>query len=140
MMEYKRFENDVVLRLDPGDEIVAAVTDLASKEDIALAEVRGLGALNEIVVGVFNTVDKTYASNTFTGPYEMTSLVGTITRMDGKPYVHLHLSAGDQEGNVIGGHLNKAVISATAEIVVRIIEGQVGRIHSDEIGLNIFQF
>lgn len=139
-MEYKRFGNDVVLRLDPDDEIVAAVSELAAKEDIALAKVSGLGALKEIVVGVYDTESKTYAANTFTGTYEMTALTGTVTRMNGAPYIHLHMNAGDAKGHVIGGHLNKAVVSATAEILIRIIAGEVGRVHSDEIGLNIFQF
>lgn len=93
-MEYKRFGNDVVLRLDPDDEIVAAVSELAAKEDIALAKVSGLGALKEIIVGVYDTESKTYAANTFTGTYEMTALTGTVTRMNGAPYIHLHMNAG----------------------------------------------
>lgn len=38
------------------------------------------------------------------------------------------------------GHLNAAVVSATCELVIDVIDGEVGREFSDEIGLNLFKF
>lgn len=52
-----------------------------------------------------------------TGPddrFEVLSLEGTLSR-DG---LHLHASLGDEEGTVSGGHLVRAIIHTTAEIVV----------------------
>ena len=67
-------------------------------------------------------------------------LLGTINTMDGAFYTHLHMSAGNEKGEVFGGHLNRAVISATCEMVITVIDGRVDRFHSEEIGLNLFQF
>jgi len=50
------------------------------------------------------------------------------------------MSAGDDQGRVMGGHLNRAVISATAELVVTILPGTVDRAFSEEIGLNLYKF
>ncbi|HIR12800.1 MAG TPA: DNA-binding protein, partial [Candidatus Choladousia intestinavium] len=68
------------------------------------------------------------------------SLTGTINTMDGNFYCHLHISAGNEKGQVFGGHLNKAVVSATCEVVIRVISGTVDRYFDEEIGLNLFQF
>jgi len=139
-MEYRKFKEAYVLRLDPGEEVLTGLKKLAEEEKITLAAVSGLGAVNDIEVGVYYTQEKAYHSNTFTGYYEITSLTGTITEKDGEVYLHLHLSAGDKEGHVVGGHLNRAVISATAEIVVFPISGHVGRALDPEIGLNLMVF
>ena len=55
-------------------------------------------------------------------------------------YCHLHMSAGDENGHVFGGHLNEATVSATCEMVIEIIDGKVDRYFDEEIGLNLFRF
>ena len=139
-MEYRRFKDTLVIRMDKGEEIVEQLTAVAAREHIALAEVSALGAVGSFTAGVFYSGEKEYHSNDFTGDFEIVSLTGTVTEMDGKPYLHLHMSAGDREGRVWGGHLNRAVVSATCEMVVRILDGHVGRAFSPEIGLNLLAF
>ena len=139
-MEYKRFEDTVFLRVDPGEDIAEKVLETAKKENICLASVSGLGAVKEIEIGVFDYKEKKYYPRTITGVFEITSLVGTLTTKDGDPYLHLHISCGEMDGSVVGGHLNRAIVSATGEIVIRIINGTVNRSFSDEIGLNLFYF
>ena len=139
-MDYRSFGDTIVVRLDPGEEICECLLALAERENIRLAEISALGAVNDFTVGVYDTATRHYDSNRFTGPFEIVSLTGTLTRQEGKPYLHLHMSAGDQQGRVFGGHLNRAMISATGEIIVRRIPGEVGRRHDDGIGLNLFDF
>ena len=139
-MEYRRFGNTLAVRLDRGEEITEQVLLLAEKEHIRLAEINALGAVNDFTVGVFDVPTKAFHGNHFEGVFEITSLHGTLTEMGGKPYLHLHMSAGDESGHVFGGHLKSARISATCEMIVRCIDGEVGRKYSDEIGLNLFAF
>ena len=42
--------------------------------------------------------------------------------------------------NAYGGHLNEAIVSATAEIVVTMLPGKVDRVKSEETGLNVWKF
>ena len=76
----------------------------------------------------------------FKGDFEIVSLTGTISTMNGEYYCHLHMSAGDENGNVFGGHLNRAVVSVTCEMVINIINGNVDRKYDEETGINLFEF
>ena len=139
-MEYRRFGNTIVARIDRGEEVLEQVKAIAQAEQIKLASVQALGAVGEFTVGVFHTAEKQYHANSFAGDFEIVSLVGTITTKDGEFYAHLHMSAGDTEGRVLGGHLNEAVISATCELVLEIMDGTVERRLDPETGLNLMEF
>ena len=115
-------------------------TVISIEEEIGLASVQALGAINSFTVGVFKTDEKKYMANEFEGSYEIVSLTGTINTMNGEFYCHLHMSAGNEKGEVFGGHLNRAVVSATCEMVIRLIDGVVDRRYDEEVGLNLFQF
>ena len=139
-MEYKRFKDTILLRIDRGEEICEQLRQMAEKERIRLAEVSALGAVSDFTVGVFRTGEKKYYANQFTGDHEIVSLTGTISTMNGEYYAHLHMSAGNEKGQVFGGHLNRAIVSATCEMVVRVIDGQVERAYNEKVGLNLFSF
>ena len=139
-MDYRRFNDTILLRIDRGEEIIEAVRTVAEKEHIRLASVEALGATDDFTVGVYDVAEKHYDSKTFTGPHEIVSLVGTITEKDGAFYQHLHMSAGNARCEVFGGHLNRAVVSATCEMVIRILPGVVERRPDPEIGINLLQF
>lgn len=139
-MEYRKFENTIIARIDKGEEIIEKVKEISLKEQITLASVQALGAVDEFTVGVFQTKEKEYLANHFQGSFEIVSLTGTINTLNNEFYCHLHMSAGNEKGEVFGGHLNKAVVSATCEMVITIIPGRVDRCFNEEIGLNLFQF
>ena len=139
-MDYRRFNDTVVARIDRGEEILEKLREIAAKENIKLANVNALGATNSFTVGVFNVDEKKYYSNEFEGNFEIVSLTGTVNTMNGEPYIHIHMSAGNDRGEVYGGHLNRAVVSATCEMVIIIIDGTVDREPDDTIGLNLFKF
>lgn len=139
-MEYRKFENTIVARIDKGEEITGKVMEIAAAEHIELAGVQALGAINHFTAGVYDTKAREYHANEFDGAYEIVSLTGTISTMNGEPYCHLHISAGDENGHVFGGHLNSAYVSATCEMVIQIINGRVDRCFDEETGLNLIKF
>ena len=140
-MEYRKFGQGYVLRLDPGEEVVASLTDLVAREGVQLGTVSALGAANDITIGIFDTVKKQYYSRRYQGDYEISALVGNVSRKEGEPYLHLHVTIGNPvTGEVHAGHLSSATISATLELFLHVWDGQVGRKFSDTVGLNLIEF
>ena len=139
-MEYKRFNNTIVVRFDRGEEIVEKVKELGLKEGIKLANVSALGACDYFAAGVYSVPEQKYYKNEFEGVYEITNITGTINTMDGEFYSHLHITCADSTGACFGGHLNAARVSATCEMVITVLEGSVDRFHDDKTGLNLFKF
>ena len=139
-MDYRRFGSHIIARFDRGEEILACLKEVALKENIKLASVSALGAVDDFTVGVYKVDEKKYYSNHFAGAFEIVSLTGTISTMNGEYYAHLHMSAGNDRGEVFGGHLNAARISATCELVIDVIDGVVERRADPQVGLNLFEF
>jgi len=138
-MDYKRFDNTIIARIDAGEEIGAQIKAIAARENIALATVSALGAVDKFTVGVFKPGEKKYYANRFEGDYEIVSLTGTLSTMANEIYLHLHMSAGDEQGRVVGGHFNEANVSATCEAIIQIINGRVDRAFDARVGLNLLR-
>ena len=139
-MEYRKFGDTYVVRMDRGEEILATLKALCEKENIRLAQVDALGAVDHVVVGVYDVPTKTYYKTEFNEPMEISNLCGTVSRKDGQVYLHLHVTVCGKDMIARGGHANELRVSATCEMVVRTISGDVDRRLDENIGLNLFKF
>ncbi len=137
-MTHKQFGNKYIVRVEKGEELVVALKDFCREKDIKLGVVSGLGAADKITLGLFKTKTKEYAPKEFSGDFELTSVLGNISRMNGEVYLHLHANIADENCQTFGGHLTSAVISATFEGVIEKIDGEVGRKYNEDIGLNLY--
>ena len=128
-MDYRRFGNAVVIRID-------------RNEDILLGSISGLGAASYVEMGLYDVEKQAFTGTILEQPLEVTSLIGSVTEMDGKPYLHVHIGAADVNGKAYGGHLKKCVIGGTAEIFIHTADGHVGRKADwfSETGLNLYHF
>ena len=139
-MEFQKFDDTYVIRIDRGEEVMSTLAGLCEKEGIRLASVEAIGAVDRAVVGLYDVGEKVYHKKEFREPLEIASLLGTVTEKDAKPYLHLHATLCDARMQTHGGHVNELHISATCEMVLRLIPGEVDRKLDDVTGLNLFQF
>ena len=139
-MDCRRFRDTLIVRIDRGEEMLTQMQAACERERVTLASVSALGAIDDLTVGLFDVETRRYLSNHFTGAFEIVSLTGTVTTKDGAFYPHIHISVGDREGRVFGGHLNRAVVSATCEMVIRCLDGTVEREFDETVGLNLMKF
>lgn len=140
-MEYRRFGNTIVARIDQGEDVLEKMKRIAMLEDVKLASVSALGTFSSMTVGIYDLEKRQFMGNDFEGMFEIVSFTGTINTMDGKYYSHIHCG-GSRRGRAMctGGHLSRGIIGATCEMVITVIDGVVDRVKDEETGLNIFNF
>ena len=139
-MEYRVFDDLIVVRLDKNDEIVESLLAVAKAENITLADVTGIGATDDFTVGVFDTKKGDYNRLHYVNNHEINSLVGNLTTKDGAPYLHLHITCTAGDGTVVGGHLFSARISLTAEIFIRRANAPLSRTFDPTLSINRITF
>ena len=54
-MEYRKFDNIIIARIDKGEEILEQLKAIAINENIKLASINALGAINDFTIGVYKT-------------------------------------------------------------------------------------
>ena len=112
---------------------------VCAREYIALAQVDAIGAADWAEIGVYDLKEQKYHQEELSGFMEITSLSGSVTTMDGKPYIHLHTTLADQNHAVHGGHVLKMRVGATCEMFVRAMDGTVGRKKDERLGINLWE-
>jgi predicted DNA-binding protein with PD1-like motif len=108
-----------VLVLDKDDEAVGSIEDFARKNGIAAAQLTGIGAFSDAALGFFDWETKNYRAIHVTEQVEVVSLLGDIALgADGKSTLHPHVVVSRADGIAMGGHLLKAHVRPTLEVVL----------------------
>ena len=136
-MKAFRIRNGYLLRLDRGEEVVTTILKFVQESKIGTASLSAIGAISNCVLGYFDRERKTYISKNFNDAYELISLNGNITFLDGKPSLHCHVCIGDAHCNAFGGHLFSATVSITTEIFVVEAEKRIIRTFAKDSNLNL---
>ncbi|MCI4626171.1 MAG: DNA-binding protein [Candidatus Magnetoovum sp. WYHC-5] len=138
-MVYKQSGNDYILRIDKDEDVSKVINDFCKNTNISCGTIRGIGAAKDVKIGRFETQTKEYVAIELKGDFEILELNGNITTMNGEPYVHIHAVFSDEKFHSFGGHLNRAIISTTCEVIIHAINSVVEREFSNEIGLFLFK-
>ena len=139
-MQYKQFGRTYMLRIDLGEEIIGSLKQMCEQEGIRLAQVNAIGATDHAVIGVYDLKEQQYHREELDGFMEITSLSGSVTEMDGRPYIHLHVTMADQQHVLHGGHVVTLRVGATCEMFVRTLPGEVSRTRNQDLGINLLTF
>ena len=108
-----------VLIFDTGDELADGLAKFAAKEKISGSSFKAVGALSAVRLGWFNWETKQYeVSVDLDEQVELLSLIGDVAEKDGKPQVHAHAVVGKRDGTAHGGHLMKATVRPTCELIL----------------------
>ncbi len=121
-MRFKQIEQTprtYALIFSTGDELAAGLAKFASEQKLSGSSFKAIGALSTVQLGWFNWETKKYETAVdLSEQVELLSLIGDIAEKDGKPQVHAHAIVGRHDGSAHGGHLIKAVVRPTCEVIL----------------------
>ena len=117
-LEGKRGERLFVLRLAEKEEVESSLLRFAEENVITAAEITGIGALSDVVLGFFDLDRRDYHENRVAEQVEVLSLIGNLAEFEGRPKLHAHIVVGKRDGTAMGGHLMKGHVRPTLELIV----------------------
>ncbi len=136
-MQYRKVENGYFLRLEKGEEVLGSIVQFAAKTNIGSGAFFGLGAINNIELGYYDLETRKYEKGKFKEDMEVGNITGNITFLDGKPFVHIHVTVSGKDLKVHTGHLFFAEVALTLEIFVFASQTKIGRKMNTVVGLNL---
>ena len=130
--EAARIDEVILSRLMPEDDLFAGLIKIAKDHGIERGVIlSAIGSLKNVVfvnvrphTGIpVKTEDMIEIDEA--GPFELLSLEGNFfpSQENGEPVIHLHAILGTSSGSVTGGHLLKATVFTTAEVILGSIAG-----------------
>ena len=130
-----------ILSLDNHVNIMEALAAFCQEKEIFCGKVSGLGAIGSATFRFLDPATKTYVDKTFEEQMEISNLTGNISRKDGIPYLHVHITASRRDYTCIGGHLLDARVNGACELFVEdYYLTSAGRRPDEETGLNLYKF
>ena len=140
MYSCKRIGDRYIVSIDNHEEIVNALTNFCEDKGIKSGTISGIGAINELTLRFFNPDTKAYVDKRFCEQMEISNLTGNISSMDGKAYLHLHVTVGRSDYSALAGHLLSATLNGAGEFVVEDYGEPVTRAYNSDLGLNCYKF
>jgi len=125
-----------VVRIDPGEEIIAALTELARARGVRAGLISGLGAVGEAELGFFVRSTGTYVHRSFAGEHEILALTGNYSALEGEPFPHCHIIIAGEDLVAHGGHLFRGVVTVTCEAQIVTDPGTILRVRRPGQGFN----
>lgn len=139
-MEYKKYDNIYVIRLDLGEKIRKTLTKFLEQEQIGGGFLYGLGAVSQARIAHYPLSEKKYNEENFKGEFEVTNITGNIAMVEKKPFLHMHITLGDRKEsnyNIFGGHLVEGIVEPTLEILLTALPGTITRKFDERTGLKL---
>jgi hypothetical protein len=144
-MEYKINKQSIGeviwLKISYGEDLAEKISAFCSDQGIKSAYVSAIGALKRASIGYYDQKERKYVGKMIEKPLEIASFTGNVSLKDGKPFLHAHICLADEEGAVLGGHLNEGNIAFACECAIFCLKGKsLERKYDETTGLSLWDF
>ncbi|MDO8521829.1 MAG: DNA-binding protein [bacterium] len=138
MRTTKDGKNHLII-LERGEDVIPALLRYCTEHKITAGVFTGIGAVNNIEIGYYDFEEREYHFRAEKGDFEVASMTGNITSVDGKPFIHVHavLSRCDKTLECIGAHIKKASVAVTLEVFLTNVDVSLSRAYDECTGLKL---
>jgi hypothetical protein len=127
------------LRLEPGEDVAQILPGFVHQYRIGSGVISGLGAADEVELGLFDLKRRVYRRRVFRGDCEILALSGNVAWDGDSPVCHVHCVISDSRMAAHGGHLYRARVSVTCEIAILPGRRRLYRAHDAATGLKLLR-
>lgn len=133
-------QKSYALILESGDEVLACLAAFALHQEVPAGQLTAVGAFSDAILGLFDLRAQEYRPITLHDQVEVLSLTGSVALHEGRARVHAHAIVGDRQGHARGGHLLKAHVRPTLEIIITERPAPVQWRHESDADLSPIRF
>jgi predicted DNA-binding protein with PD1-like motif len=134
-MEFQKVKNSYIVHVEKGEKVIESLTLFCKQNNIYSAQLAGIGAVKNIDIGAYDIDTKDYVHRYFDEILELLSFQGNVALKDGEPFLHAHITLGNHDMKVFGGHLFEMEVAAVGEFIIHDFQNETHRKLNDDIGL-----
>lgn len=129
-----------ILVFDSKDEVVKGIEEFCNQSNLNAASVTAIGAFSSTTLGYFQLASLDYKNIPIEEQVEVLSLAGNVVQYEGKSKLHAHVVIGKSDGSAHGGHLLKAIVNPTLEVVITELPAHLHREMNLQFGIPLIRF
>lgn len=127
------------LIFESGDEVMEILQTFANEHKLKASRFTAIGAFQSVDLGFFDFSMKDYKHIPLNEQVEVLSLIGDVALYGEESKVHAHVVIGRSDGTAMGGHLLKAIVHPTLEVILEEAPGYLQRRMDEETGLPLIE-
>jgi len=119
-MKARRLERATAWALifETGEEFLGGLREFAAAHGVQAARFTGIGAFQAATLAYFDWETRSYLEIPVEEQTEVLVLAGDLALKDGRPEPHVHVVLGRRDGSTVGGHLVRATVRPTLELML----------------------
>ncbi|WP_158894430.1 PPC domain-containing DNA-binding protein [Amycolatopsis anabasis] len=121
--------------LDTGDEVSEQLLRFAEAGQVRTAEFTAIGAFERVELGYYDVDAREYRNNPLDEQVEVLTMTGNIVSAGDRRQLHAHVVVGLRDATTRGGHLLRAWVRPTLEVMVTESPRELTRRHDEPSGL-----
>ena len=121
-------------------DLYQSIEKAFAAEEVQMGFFFAIGAVKNARISFYDQHQKTYLPLFIDRPAEILSCMGNMSLLDGKPFVHVHITLGFEDGSTAGGHLMEGTIIYACELHAMVLKGKALERHFDSTtGLKLWR-